>query len=846
MPVQREMSLDPAAGSYDTKLAVHKFLRGKSLRDPLAVFWHRCILHAVNIQSNLIIRGSDMQQSISLNGAWKLYYHPEIGEMPTNPEEVKTRGWPCIAASVPGNVELDLMRAGIEKDPFFGQNLYDYRKYESCQWWFEREFALPACSSDNKHAKLRFHGLDTFGTIWVNGQFAGRTDNMLIEHELDVTGLVKPGQTNQISIRIESSLNAVREKPYSAHIYGGEYSNEMPMLRKAPHAFGWDIAPRLLSAGLWRDVEVVLHARTQLVEAYYATRSISYGTAHLAVRYRFATDEPFFDDFKVRLTGRCGEHTFIKEAPARFTSDHMNIQVPNARLWWPRTYGDPDLYEVTLELLHNNVVVDQRTERIGIRTIKLDAVFEEGDAGRFQFTVNNVPIMVKGTNWVPLDALHSRDRDRLQQAHDLLVELECNMVRCWGGNVYEDHAFFDLCDERGIMVWQDFAMACAAYPQDDEFAHQIEREAVSIIIKLRNHASIVTWAGDNEVDHAYKSLGYQMAHSRLNRLTRAVLPRAVGCHDPYRNYLPSSPFIPDHAYDDLKLPEQHNWGPRDYYKGDFYKHTAAHFISEIGYHGCPALSSLQQFLSPGKLWPYTDNEEWDTHNTEYIRWGRRGYDRNELMANQVKILFEHIPDRIDQFALASQISQAEAKKFFIEMVRLRKWRRNGILWWNLLDCWPQISDSVVDYYYTKKLAYHYIKRSQNPICLIMGELERWHHPVVLANDGNRSGWVTYTVEDGDTSETLLEGSVYSPANENVRVGAIKSWEGRKKLYILKWTFENQEAAANHYISGHVPFDLAQYKRWLSIIEMLPGAFNSEACYSSSNLWGTDPILPGWG
>lgn len=204
---------------------------------------------------------------------------------------------------------------------------------------------------------------------------------------------------------------------------------------------------------------------------------------------------------------------------------------------------------------------------------------------------------------MPLDAFHSRDAQRYEQALSLFRETNCNIVRCWGGNVYEDHAFYDICDESGILVWQDFSLACALYPQTDEFAKIIEREAAAAVVKLRNHPSILLWSGDNEVDAMYYNFGYDLPHVRNNRLSREVLPRVAASHDPFRFFLPSSPYIPLTVSGDLNVPEQHNWGPRDYFKGDFYRHSSAHFISEIGYHGCPAVSSMRQFIPEKDLWP---------------------------------------------------------------------------------------------------------------------------------------------------------------------------------------------------------------------------------------------------
>ncbi|SEN81000.1 glycoside hydrolase family 2 protein [Paenibacillus sp. OV219] len=770
-----------------------------------------------------------MNQSMTLNGKWKLYYGLEEGEMPAVLADVKARNWPAIEASVPGNVELDLVRAGVEDDPYIGLNLYQFSKYEYFQWWFEREFQLQD-DFQGKDIVIKLHGLDTFGTIWVNDALAGTTDNMMIEHECDITRYVRFGETNHIAIRIESAMNKIRDKEFPVNLCMSERHDELVWLRKPAHSFGWDIAPRLLSAGIWRDIEIIAQEKTRLTDVYYATQQLHGNSAQMAVRYRFTTDKTYLNDFSIRIKGVSGEHSFEHEANTKFVSDGFSFDVPNPKLWWPKGYGDANLYEVTFVLLYKGQPIDSRTENIGIRVLELKTAFEPGDAGEFQIIANGIPIFAKGTNWVPLDALHSRDKERLQQAHDLLTDLGCNIVRCWGGNVYEDHEFFELCDRRGMMVWQDFAMACAIYPQNEEFADMIRKEAVSIVKKMRNHPSILLWAGDNEIDQLYYHKGYVLPHSRYNRISRDVLPNVVGSHDPFRNYLHSSPYIPDHIIGDLNVPEQHNWGPRDYFKGDFYKHTTAHFISEIGYHGCPAASSIKKFISPDQLWPYQNNDEWDTHNTEYIPFEKRYYNRNELMANQVEILFGHVPGTLEEFALASQISQAEAKKFFVEMVRLRKWRRTGVIWWNALDCWPQFSDAVVDYYFNKKLAYHYLRRVQAPVCLMMSEIENWHHRVILGNDSLETGLVSYHVEDGDTGEILLQGQVMMKANENVEVGSIRTMEGKKRLYLLKWKYNSIECA-NHYISGLVPFDLNQYKKWLTIIEALPEAFSSEKCYS---------------
>lgn len=741
--------------------------------------------------------------------------------MPSCIDEVKDQGWPCIDAKVPGNVELDLCRAGLEEDPFYGNNIYRYRKYEFYQWWFERSFEVQEGFPDEVTI-LKINGLNTFGTIWINGSLAGSTDNMLVEHEIDVTDILRQG-TNHIAIRVESSINKVRERDFPVNIKGNEGHDEFVWLRMCAHAFGWDIAPRLLSAGIWRDIALYSLKKTRIKEVYYAVKALNGRDAELLVKYRFSTDYVYIDGFSVRVHGRCGDHVFCEESKTLFCSGEMSVKVKDARLWWPRGYGEANLYEVTFELLHEGKVVDSRKERIGLRTVDIQARYDTPGQGEFRISVNKYPILAKGTNWCALDALHSRDKNRLKAIHDLADELGCNIIRCWGGNVYEDHDFFSLCDERGIMVWQDFALACGIYPQNDEFAHMIEKECTSIVRKLRNHPSIILWAGDNEVDLLYYDSRYRLPAARYNRISREVLARVVGDNDPFRYYLPSSPYIPEHMTGDRVVPEQHCWGPRDYFKGKYYSDCPASFISEIGYHGCPSVTSIKKFISPGKLWPFEGNDEWDTHNTDYIMSGYRHYNRNTLMANQVKIMFGQIQDNLEEFVMASQISQAEALKFFIENVRIRKWEKAGIIWWNLADCWPQFSDAVVDYFMKKKLAYYYIKRVQTPICVMISEIENWEHKVIVGNDSSRDEYVSYSVEDGVTGEVIMAGRMLSRANENIEAGRIKSWDGEKRFYIIKWEIDGKHYA-NHYISGYAPFELAEYKAWLEKIAALPEPF----------------------
>ncbi|MFD2611359.1 glycoside hydrolase family 2 protein [Paenibacillus gansuensis] len=764
----------------------------------------------------------------TMNSTWQLYYLPQTESTLTHPVQLGSSGLTGIPAVVPGNVELDMMREGILPDLFIGSNIKLLREYESYEWWYETHFEAPEDRSGQ--VELVFHGVDCLATYWLNGENIGTSDNMLIAHQFDVTDTIR--RENHLVIRLQSPLLEAMKKRYEPSMHAQHTNWEHLWVRKAGHSYGWDIMPRALSAGIWRPVELVLHEPNEFTAIAISTIDVSpdLDRAQLNLFYQFRTDPVrFFDGLEIRVTGRCQEFSFHASKPAVFGAGSMMIEVEDPKLWWPRGYGEADLYEVTVELVHQGKIVTVSKEYIGIRLAELirteTTTLLEG--GEFLFKMNHTPILCKGSNWVPLDVFHGRDSERLDQALTLFVEADCNIVRCWGGNVYEDHAFYEKCDRLGLMVWQDFALACAHHPQSTEFTEQIRAEARSIVRALRNHPSLVLWCGDNECDEFYM---YRKLDPSYNKLTREVLPEVVRDCDPYRAYLPSSPFMaPTVAgkYDWQLAPERHLWGPRDYFKSQYYKASTYHFVSEIGYHGCPNLSSLQRFLDTDRLWPWQDNEQWIAHATETI--GKNGpyASRIQLMADQIREMFGEVPDNLESFIVASQISQAEAKKFFIEMTRIKKWRRTGIIWWNMLDGWPQFSDAVVDYYFGKKLAYHYIRRVQQPVCIMIDEPDNWHVSVVVGNDSRQAAKGTYRVWDADSGDTLLEGAFTVSLNENRTLGSIRISHADHRLFLIEWTLDGTgRTLGNHYLLGFPGFSLERYCKWLPNIAGLIHDFDA--------------------
>lgn len=787
-----------------------------------------------------------MSESLSLDGNWSLRWMPANSDpVLIPPPDLDTI--PSILAQVPGNVELDLVRAGMLPDPFTGSNILQLLPLENRDWWYVKRFRVPN-EFFGKPSELVFDGLDTLATIWLNGKCIGQAENMLIPHRFETTTIIQPGSENTLIVRLNSAMAAAKSMNYEPGMMSWEHRPEGLRLRKAPHVWGWDILPRAVSAGIWRSVRLQEIPKNAIEGMYIWTMEAGVERAVLGVWYniRSAAD---VKGLNLTIKGECGGHTFQYEWPLEFKSDQFSIPIYNPHLWWPAGCGEANLYAVIIQLCSDVEVLAERKEQIGIRKIELlrtenpsthwqpqpptalparvDQPIDE--ASHFYFCINNQPVILKGTNWVPLDAFHSRDTERMPRALKMATDLGCNMIRCWGGNVYENDAFFEWCDSHGIIVWQDFAFACCIYPQDDEFLKSIQHEVQIIVERLRNHASLAVWCGDNEVDMAYASQGRDPHH---NRLTRQVIPQMLQRFDPHRAYIPSSPYISNAAlnHSASDTAEQHLWGPRGYFKGDFYTHHSAHFIGEIGYHGCPEPASVAKFISPEQLWPPDGSNEWQIHSVYHWRTHTIERDRIALMSNQIHALFNQVPETLKDYALASQVAQAEAMKFFVESTRLRKWHTSGILWWNLLDGWPQFSDSVVDYYFTRKLAFHYLQRVQHPVLVCLGEAESETSlsttklPIMICNDSLRDEEIAYRVWDADSQKVLAEGKFISPANQNWQVGWIQCRADVPRLFLMEWR-SNGNILGNHYLLAKPPLDLEQYRGWLQQIAALPLPFN---------------------
>lgn len=746
----------------------------------------------------------------SLNGKWTLYFGRQTADELT--DEVK-RSLAQIEAQVPGNVELDLMKAGyLPDDIYMGENILEVQKYEEYEWWYETTFPTPEYQ-EGEAVFLNFEGVDTIAEYFLNGERIGSSRNMFVPVRFEVAEYLRADGENLLQIHIRSVMREVfdTECPMYSLMNGWDQNFDSVTVRKAAHNFGWDIMPRAMTSGLWRDVTLHVQEKTQIGQLFYYTRQAD--ERHAVLRFCYDLQTGPVKDLHVEISGRCGDSSFALKKPMWFKAGWAEIEIRNPKLWWPYGYGEADLYDTRISFYSGEELLVETTLKVGIRTAKLKRTdVTDGRNGCFEFHINDRKVMCKGTNWVPMDAFHGRDRERYAKTLPLLTEIGCNMIRCWGGNIYEDEQVYDYCDEHGIMIWQDFAFGCHPYPQNTAFLEEVRAEAESVVRKYRNHPSLVLWAGDNECDQLIFESG---SDPNRNRITREILPQVIEANDCSRPYLPSSPYLSPKVVEGgyyRATPEDHLWGPRDYFKSTFYRESNAHFISETGYHGCPSKASMEKFIDAEHLWPMEHNAQWIVHSSD-----QRGNDyRVRLMADQVRQLFGTVPDTPEEFIFASQISQAEADKFFIENVRAQKDKKGGILWWNLMDGWPQFSDAVVDYYYEKKIAFDYIRRSQQPFTLLCGETENWHLPLIASNDTFTGFQGTYRVKDIESGKVLAEGAFDVLPDCNTILDRIPMMYSEKGMLLIEWQI-GTEKFFNHYLYGMPGFELSKYKEWFETL-----------------------------
>ncbi len=759
-----------------------------------------------------------------LTQGWRLAVieDKQIPENAVSMKEIEKTDATVISAYVPGNFELDLMREGLlNKDAYIGDGCLELRKYETCHLYYSLIFHREELSGDKEF--IVFEGVDTLADVYLNGELIGSCDNMMIEHKFLATS-VKPGK-NELFVHIKPVCLEARDIPCTLGVSSQNYNHESAVVRKAAHTFGWDITPRAVSGGIWKDVYYETLATPNIKETHLIAREYDKDSGIGFAQFRYATDigRDHVSDYKISIQGRCGTSVFSEEKTLMFPTGKIDFKISDCKVWNIRGRGEQNLYDVVATLKKNDTVVDTKSFRFGYRTVTLEntEILDDDNNGTFRFIVNGEPVYLMGSNWVPADMFHSKDKDRIADMVKLAYECGCNALRCWGGNVYENDLFYDLCDEYGILVWQDFAMACGYYPQDKRMQKLFEKEAEAVIKRLRQHPCVCVWAGDNECDWEISS--FENRDPSENVLTRVILPEAIKNHDATRPYLPSSPYISKMAFDKKKrerITEQHLWGDRPFFKAPYYSESKACFVSEIGYHGSVSPESMRKFIDADYYWPAEGNLQWKLHGGSPTADDNDFTYRVPLMFRLIGNLFDEKPSDFDTFAAMSQVVQAEAYKYFIESFRMRKGHTSGLIWWNLIDCWPEFSDSVVDYYFVKKLAFSYIKVSQQQFCLAMDDKDG-KLTLYALNDYPYDIEFSYNIVDSETGAEIAKGEEMAKADCSQKILQLEK-PAENKFYKIAWEIKNPshevKTGSNHYLSFEPFISYEWYMEHMKLME----------------------------
>lgn len=707
-------------------------------------------------------------KELSLDGTWTLRPLRSL-----QPGLLKGK---TIPAKVPGDVLTQLLQAKRVPDPFYRENEQDLQWVGEIDWEYTRTFQLTSRMLGEDQVLLQCDGLDSICDIYINGSKVAATNNMHRQYEWDIKPLLKAGN-NKIQVTCMSP-NEYSRKEYGTQTFRARVTEGHPtaypgVIRKEACNFGWDWGPVLVTAGIWRSIRLLACSKGRITETRIQ-QNHSDGVVELDIRCAFAVQQPegIRAAITVSLDGETAAHS---EKPIRSAKCRQRLTIHKPQLWWPRGMGAQPLYLLTVRLVDaNGKVQDSCTKRIGLRTLRLDR-HEDQWGESFQFLANGVPFFAKGANWIPVDALPGRRtpqmyRRLLQDAADVNM----NMIRVWGGGIYEEDIFYDICDELGLCVWQDFMFACIGYPSwDKAFMQNVEAEARDNVRRIGHHACIALWCGNNELEQ--QAVGKDRGKLRIGwsdykKLFDALLARVVRDLAPDTDYWPSSPHSPHGDRSDFNNPDcgdAHLW---DVWHGkkpfEWYRTCGHRFNSEFGF---------QSFPEPKTVNGYTVKSDRNITTPVMEHHQRSGIGNTTIM--QYLLDGFRLPTSFDMTLWTSQILQGMAIKYACEHWRRSMPRGMGTLYWQLNDVWPVASWASIDYHGRWK-ALHYMARNFFAPVLLSGleDKEKGAVDLHLTSDllVSKSCTVRWDVTDA-SGKSLMAGSkaVRTPINANRKIATLK-------------------------------------------------------------------------
>ena len=702
----------------------------------------------------------------SLAGAWEF-------------RQAGTEEW--LPARVPGGVHTDLLALGHIPDPFVADNEKRVQWVAESDWIYRCSFSCSPELLAEEKILLVCEGLDTLATVVLNGHELGHTDNMFRRYEWEVKSFLDAKGANELTITFYSPVKYAAEKQAIRPLPGVlEAIPGGPHLRKAPCQFGWDWGPQLPPIGIWKEIRLEGYNEARISNLHLQQKHDS-GNVTVEARVVVQRWEETPIAAVVRITTPNGE---IIEKDAAITMQDevvVKVPIPNPELWWPNGYGGQPLYQVEVSLIRNDPskegLLDQHRYQVGLRTIELRQKQDQWGCS-FVFVVNDIPILCKGSNWIPADSFPTRITDEyLECLIRSAAETHQNMLRVWGGGFYEEERFYDLCDRYGILVWQDFIFSCSIYPLDDpEFTENVRLEVVENIRRLRHRASLALWCGNNEMEWGWVDWNWnrpelQDLKAAYNQFFHHTLPAWCQTEDPDHSYWPSSPSSDTPFVDPngLRQGDSHYW---DVWHGrkpfTAYRDQYPRFMSEFGFQALPPLATIRT---------YADEADWNM--TSYImEQHQKNASGNSLMVGQMLDTFR-LPKDFVSMVYLSMVLQAEGIRYGVEHWRRHPDRVAGILYWQLNDCWPVASWSSLDYFGRWKALHYAARRFYAPLMLSI-EDKTPEQGVYVSNDWLEpwEGTVNWSLE-------TLEGEVLTSGHAPVKVAPQAS------TLVCKLDFSNQ-------------------------------------------------------
>ena len=635
-----------------------------------------------------------------------------------------------LPANVPGTVHDDLISNNAIENPHYRFNEDDVQWIENEDWEYRTSFLIDQKVLKQDVAELLFEGLDTYADVFLNGQLLVEASNMFVEYKIACKSQLMEGE-NELRIHFHSPVKRGMEK-LKRFGHSLPADNELApegkrtnvFTRKAPFHYGWDWGPRLVTSGIWRPVKLIAWKVARIEDVCIYTKSANKKIAHLAAKLDIESLEHSTVNLSIIINGKSAAQNLFYNLKPGSNRIRFSFCINRPKLWWPNGLGDPYMYNIAFTLENKNVLLHTYQLKYGVRMLKL--IQTPDNRGRsFYFEVNGQPVFMKGANVIPPETITSSNKPTLYESLiEHAVDANMNMLRVWGGGVYKDDHFYRLCDENGLLVWQDFMFACSLQPGNDEHLENIRKEAEYNVKRLRNHACLALWCGNNEILKGWHEWGWEKRFDKelreylwetYQKIFHDILPATIREHDPGRSYHASSPSTYDNMPSDSDSGDEHDWrvwfGQKAF---TAYVENVARFVSEYGFQAFPTLATIKSYAA-------AEDMDWNSRLMRYrqrckMSWLEQGFDGNDNIRRYMELYFE-VPDDFERFVYVSQLLQAMALKSAIEAHRAAMPHCMGSLYWQLNDCWPTISWATIDHFSRWKAAHYAVKNAFRPVII---------------------------------------------------------------------------------------------------------------------------------